>query len=203
MSNFLPAATMALTLLLVPFAAAAEPGNANGNGRGLVILGQDGTFCPPGLARRDPACVPPGQARRALTEAERAERREQRRAERRAEAERETEAERIAGARAECRAARREAEQLAAARAEAEREAQPRAEALAEGDGRSGDDASRAARILTSLLTSPTQVSASSNVPHALPLQQATTLAPAPVAQQPMTLTEALARAAATGTIGY
>ena len=37
-------------------------GNGNGNGRGNNPLG-----CPPGLAKRDPACVPPGLARQGVT----------------------------------------------------------------------------------------------------------------------------------------
>ncbi len=203
MTNRLPAAVAALTFLIVPLAASAEPGNGNGNGRGHAVLSESGAFCPPGLARRDPACVPPGQARRALTEAERAERREERRAERqaerRAEAERDAEAERIAQVRAERRAARLEADRLAIARADAD----PDVQARAEEDGRSDDEVSRAAQILTALLTPPTQVSAPSTAPQVLPLQQTSTLTPAPAAQPSMGLTEALAQAAATGAFGY
>lgn len=67
--------------VLASFAATpvmADPGNGkgNGNGRGnqggehrrgdgdrhrnVVVVGH----CPPGLAKKDPACVPPGQARK-------------------------------------------------------------------------------------------------------------------------------------------
>lgn len=66
--------------VLASFAATpvlADPGNGKGNGNGkghkggehrrgevrhknVVVVGH----CPPGLAKKDPACVPPGQARK-------------------------------------------------------------------------------------------------------------------------------------------
>jgi hypothetical protein len=54
MTRALPAALAAVALLLGPLPAQAERGNGRGVGNG---------GCPPGLAQRDPACVPPGQAR--------------------------------------------------------------------------------------------------------------------------------------------
>ncbi len=57
MKPILPAA-LAVLSILVPPVADAKPGNGRGNGNAGA---QDG-FCPPGLADRDPACVPPGQA---------------------------------------------------------------------------------------------------------------------------------------------
>ena len=60
----------ALTLAMAPIGLAAKPGNGNGNGnphgnaQDNVRGGHNGThLCPPGLAGRDPACVPPGLAR--------------------------------------------------------------------------------------------------------------------------------------------
>jgi hypothetical protein len=59
--------TMTLAALMaaaLPMIAAAQ-GNGNGNGNGNPHgAGQQGQFCPPGLANRNPPCVPPGQAAR-------------------------------------------------------------------------------------------------------------------------------------------
>lgn len=70
--------TAVLALSLAPMAALAKPhpngnghgnGNGNGNGNGhdqtLDFGGRHG--CPPGLAWRSPACVPPGLARQGVT----------------------------------------------------------------------------------------------------------------------------------------
>ena len=66
----------ALTLAMAPIGLSAKPGNGNGNGncdphgnaqnnlRGGDHNGSHG--CPPGLAGRDPACVPPGLARQGV-----------------------------------------------------------------------------------------------------------------------------------------
>jgi hypothetical protein len=54
MTRALPAALAAFAVLLSSLPAQAERGNGRGQGN---------DDCPPGLARRDPACVPPGQAR--------------------------------------------------------------------------------------------------------------------------------------------
>ena len=48
-------------LALFPAILAAQ-GNGNGNGRGNNPLN-----CPPGLAKKEPACVPPGLARQGVT----------------------------------------------------------------------------------------------------------------------------------------
>ncbi len=72
--------TTILSLTLVPMALVAKP-NGNGNGNNGNGNGNNGNgnghtqgydqghehFCPPGLARRDPPCVPPGQARQGVT----------------------------------------------------------------------------------------------------------------------------------------
>ncbi|WP_407492896.1 hypothetical protein [Pseudooceanicola sp. MF1-13] len=58
--------------LAMPAAAIAKPGNGNGNGNGhgaakhmaKTVPGQTAA-CPPGLAKKDPACVPPGLAKNA------------------------------------------------------------------------------------------------------------------------------------------
>lgn len=59
----------ALALCLGPLALSANPGNGNGNGNGHRAGGQAGVEhgCPPGLAGREPACVPPGLARQGVT----------------------------------------------------------------------------------------------------------------------------------------
>ncbi len=49
------------TLTLAPVLAEAQ-GNGRGNGRGNNPLN-----CPPGLAKKDPPCVPPGLARQGVT----------------------------------------------------------------------------------------------------------------------------------------
>lgn len=67
---------MAVLASFVATPVLADPGNGKGNGRGhkggehrrgevdrhrnVVVVGH----CPPGLAKKDPACVPPGQARK-------------------------------------------------------------------------------------------------------------------------------------------
>lgn len=58
----------ALTLVLAPIGVAAKPGDNNGNGNGKPHPNSaDGTHgCPPGLATREPACVPPGLARQGV-----------------------------------------------------------------------------------------------------------------------------------------
>ena len=67
----------AAALALTGTTALADPGkgNGNGNGKGNGKAGHArhhapapghagyGRGCPPGLAKKDPACVPPGQAR--------------------------------------------------------------------------------------------------------------------------------------------
>lgn len=70
MMTKLVAAAAALTMIAVP--VSADPGKANGNGkgpkakqvhkqlRGEVRPGY-ASDCPPGLAKKSPACVPPGQ----------------------------------------------------------------------------------------------------------------------------------------------
>ena len=71
-----------MTLAVVPMASIAKPGNPGGNGNGHgndngngngngnghsqeVTRSEHG--CPPGLAWRSPACVPPGLARQGVT----------------------------------------------------------------------------------------------------------------------------------------
>lgn len=60
MTSFIQVALIA-GLLSLPSIAAAQ-GNGNGNGRGNNPLN-----CPPGLAKKSPACVPPGLARQGVT----------------------------------------------------------------------------------------------------------------------------------------
>ncbi len=78
----------ALTLAMVPVGLSAKPGNGNGNGHanqngnghgnqhtaaqhdddhGQNDVDGGNHGCPPGLAGRDPACVPPGLARQGVT----------------------------------------------------------------------------------------------------------------------------------------
>lgn len=83
MRPILTVATL-LALAVAPMAVLAKPGNPGGNGNGHgngngngngnsngsghsqeVTGGDHG--CPPGLAWRSPACVPPGQARHGVT----------------------------------------------------------------------------------------------------------------------------------------
>ena len=69
--------TTILTLALAPMALSAKPGNQNGNGHGNGVGNGNGHVqrlsegeahrCPPGLADRTPACVPPGLARQGVT----------------------------------------------------------------------------------------------------------------------------------------
>lgn len=49
---------LALAALTGLGTAAFAQGNGNGNGRPFTENG----FCPPGLANKQPACIPPGQA---------------------------------------------------------------------------------------------------------------------------------------------
>ncbi|MCG6111872.1 MAG: hypothetical protein MEQ74_06775 [Paracoccus sp.] len=56
--TFTAAALVAVTASAMP--ALADPGRGNGNHRGGPAHAQG---CPPGLAKKSPACVPPGQAR--------------------------------------------------------------------------------------------------------------------------------------------
>ena len=51
--------TMIACAALFPLIAEAQ---GNGNGRG-----NDAQNCPPGLAKKNPPCVPPGQARQGVT----------------------------------------------------------------------------------------------------------------------------------------
>ena len=58
-----------LLLALAPVGAVAKPGTPNGNANGNNHNGGNGNDhdCPPGLAWRSPACVPPGLARQGVT----------------------------------------------------------------------------------------------------------------------------------------
>ena len=80
------AATLALTTALAPMAASAQGkghGNGHANGKAKTVhaapakakaagrndfaprhVRVDAVRCPPGLAKKSPACVPPGQARK-------------------------------------------------------------------------------------------------------------------------------------------
>jgi hypothetical protein len=44
--------------------ALARPGNGHGNGHGAAAPGYGGGGCPPGLAKKNPPCMPPGQAKK-------------------------------------------------------------------------------------------------------------------------------------------
>jgi len=56
---------VALLALAIPLASLADrPGQA-AQKRDRVGLAQKNTHCPPGLAKKDAACVPPGQAKKA------------------------------------------------------------------------------------------------------------------------------------------
>ena len=57
MKTLLPATLAATAMLLASVPADATPRNGRGNGAWTAS-----GFCPPGLSKRDPACVPPGQA---------------------------------------------------------------------------------------------------------------------------------------------
>ena len=52
----------AVAISFASSAVVAKPGNGNGNGNGHGN-GRDGG-CPPGLAKKDNGCLPPGQARK-------------------------------------------------------------------------------------------------------------------------------------------
>ncbi len=54
------AAALVLALTALPAAAEKPKGNKHGHGG----HGTHAAFCPPGLAKKDPPCVPPGQARK-------------------------------------------------------------------------------------------------------------------------------------------
>jgi hypothetical protein len=58
------AVALATTVAAVP-AVAEKGGKGNGNGKGRGEVHASQGFCPPGLAKKDPPCVPPGQARKA------------------------------------------------------------------------------------------------------------------------------------------
>ncbi|SHG38661.1 hypothetical protein [Cognatishimia maritima] len=62
-------AALAATL---PLAGFADPGKGKGNGKHHVkqSVGDTAQFCPPGLAKKDPACIPPGQAKKHVDEGE-------------------------------------------------------------------------------------------------------------------------------------
>ena len=62
-------ATLATTLALLALPGAAlahhKPGHSGGPSRGqpAAIVNPSVGHCPPGLAKKDPPCIPPGQAR--------------------------------------------------------------------------------------------------------------------------------------------
>jgi hypothetical protein len=56
-------ATLALILVAAPTVA---ENNGKGGQAGKLNAGKGAVGCPPGLAKKDPACIPPGQARKAL-----------------------------------------------------------------------------------------------------------------------------------------
>lgn len=75
--RYIIAAAAVLGFAVSPFAAVANPGNGNKQGQkgvkspnsqNLVKRAKSGVVyaqgCPPGLAKKSPACVPPGQAKR-------------------------------------------------------------------------------------------------------------------------------------------
>ena len=55
-------AVAAVAAVLLGAPAMAEPSHGKGNGRGGHAQAAHG--CPPGLAKKNPPCVPPGQARK-------------------------------------------------------------------------------------------------------------------------------------------
>lgn len=59
--------------LLAVSPALADPGKGRGKGHKSVGHSQmhGGAVCPPGLAKKSPACVPPGQAKRMFREGQR------------------------------------------------------------------------------------------------------------------------------------
>jgi len=57
-----------IAAFLTPTVSTAQGNSGNGNGNGN---GQFATDCPPGLARKDPPCVPPGLARQGVDFADR------------------------------------------------------------------------------------------------------------------------------------
>jgi len=183
MTKIVPAAATALSFLLLPVLAQAEPGQGHGNGRGMIVLGEDGwRFCPPGLAGREPACVPPGQARQAISDEEREQRRAQRRAER------------LAAREAEAEQAELEQERQAG-RADGEL-------ALAASEDKT--DALDAASVLAALLAPEPRDATSTSAPaQVTPVAETLAAQSVRVAERSVPLHEALAQAAATGEVGY
>lgn len=60
--------TMIASMALLPALAEAQGnGNGRGNGNGNGNRADNPLNCPPGLAKREPACVPPGLARQGVT----------------------------------------------------------------------------------------------------------------------------------------
>lgn len=57
-------AALALGLSLTALPAMANPGKGNGHGGHHGHAAQQHGGCPPGLAKKSPSCVPPGQARK-------------------------------------------------------------------------------------------------------------------------------------------
>lgn len=59
---------LAVALVSLPLAAAAGNGNGKAKGHGSVTVlpspGISPVHCPPGLAKKNPPCVPPGQAKK-------------------------------------------------------------------------------------------------------------------------------------------
>jgi len=54
--------TAAVAMAAMPSLADAQ-GRGHGRGHGPAAAGHRGAACPPGLANRNPPCMPPGQAR--------------------------------------------------------------------------------------------------------------------------------------------
>ena len=67
MSRPFSLALIASVALLPAFAEAQGNGNGNGRGNGNGNRADNPLNCPPGLAKREPACVPPGLARQGVT----------------------------------------------------------------------------------------------------------------------------------------
>jgi hypothetical protein len=42
----------------------AKPGHGNGHGPAMAVPGYGAAGCPPGLAKKNPPCIPPGQAKK-------------------------------------------------------------------------------------------------------------------------------------------
>ncbi len=68
MTHYLTAGLAALTIMASP-ALADGRGKGQGQDRGHIRVQapQAGWNCPPGLAKKNPPCVPPGQARKATS----------------------------------------------------------------------------------------------------------------------------------------